>query len=136
MKGKIKIEISKDRPGSLRPLCPKGSKQVGNLMLSSDPETGDIAFAVLEPGKTKTATEMAQEVENEVKRLRREAWTVIVEEPGIGVIDLRKAVTGRNSLIEEATDWLVDGGYVERKKVGRAVEHWPINPDNVTPEDF
>ena len=93
MTGTVKVTVSKDRPGSIRPIAVKG-KELGVITLCSSPETGDVEISFeASSGQLDLAAE-ARMQEAVAHQLRRDAWAVIEANPGIGSTELREKMDG------------------------------------------
>jgi hypothetical protein len=128
MTGRVKVMLSKDRCGSVRPLTTAGGKNLGTVTLSSDPETGNVTstFSATVSGEN-VKTLVAQLAETE-QRLRRETWAVIDEEPGIGSTELRRRVTGQTDAKNDTRLWLIEHKYIETRQNGKATGHYILKP--------
>jgi hypothetical protein len=129
MVGKVKVTLSKDRVGSVRPLgSGPGGKNLGTITFSSDPETGMVATSFSETSGGESVTALAARLAETETRLRRETWQVIDEDPGIGSTLLLGRVTGQKDAVNETRQWLIEQGYVRTEKVGKTTGHFTIQP--------
>lgn len=125
--GKVKVTVSKDRPGSVRPVA-KDGKELGVITLCSDKDTGEVEVS-FGTAKAETMEDLAKNYEQSTLDVRREMWSIIDEEPGINTSDVRKRVSGDNNKSGLVLVWLVENGYVRREDGPKNSKlHYTVNP--------
>ena len=126
MTGKVRVTISKDRPGSVRPSAV--GKALGVMSFDSDPGTGAVSVSFASPSEDKGAslTDLARQVAETMNRLRADTWAVIDEDPGITSTRIRKLTTGDTETKGTALAELVGEGYVRVEKVGTSRHHFTV----------
>lgn len=127
MTGKVRVLLSKDRAGSVRPLTGKDDKVLGTITFVSDADTGAVT-TTFETPRTVGVAEAARTDSDILRRIIVETAQVIESTPGIGSTDLRDALDGDNGKKTEAVEWLVEHGHLDQHKVGRKMTHTLLNP--------
>jgi hypothetical protein len=122
MTGRVKIKVSKDRPGSVRPVASSKGKVLGTLALESDPVDGSIEVSFAS-GSALNLYELAKAEEAKRHDMICDAWDIIEERDGIGSTELRAALDGDNAKKGPAISFPVDNGYASVEKVGKAHRH-------------
>lgn len=127
MTGSVKVSISKDRPGALRPMASKG-KVLGTMTFASDPETGAVTIDFASGNIIDMAAEAAK-YEDEDNQMRRDMWEAIDKDPDITSGKLRESVPGNNDRKGSNRTWLIDNGFVGvRKGAKNAQLHHILKP--------
>lgn len=114
--GRVKLTVQKDRPGHVRGFAEDG-KAAARVELAS---LADGAVSVtLEPPDGKGATFRPTVLMARVSQ-------AVTETPGLSTRALREAVTGNNDAKALALELLVAEGYVDARREGQAVKHYPV----------
>jgi hypothetical protein len=116
--GKIKLRVSKDRPGFVRSHTVKGA--IGTLTLASSPDDGRVTAQFDAPSGAGEVRDAAA-TQVGVKAAMLEA---VRDNPGLTSTELRPLVSGDTTAKSHALKALVDEGAVRVEKVGRKHLHY------------
>lgn len=123
MTGRAKLVLHKDRPGALRPRAI--GRQLGALILASNPANGAITFAIEPPhgeGDPQSAEVRPTHYMEKVSRAL-EGLTV-----GKTKADLKREIPGKQEYLIRAMDALVAGGWVASEPSAKTHVLSSVNP--------
>ena len=116
--GRVKITVTKDRPGHVRAFADEGRVAEARLC-SHDDGTVTVTLEAPEGAAAFRPTTLMERVSRAVE-----------DEPGVGTNAIRRAVKGRANFVQEALSRLIEEKYVDRRQDGdgKAVRHYSIRP--------
>jgi hypothetical protein len=118
--GRSKLSVVKDRPGYLRERAVR--EVLGDLRVTPVGE-GNVAVALDPPSQPGPMAASSREAV-----LMERVSRAVEERPGLGMKDLRRAVTGNHAGKDEAVRRLVEQGYVRMEDDGQAKRHFSERP--------
>jgi AAA domain len=116
--GKVKITVTKDRPGHVRAFADEGRAAEARLQ-SHDDGTVTVTLKSPEGAGVFRPTTLMERVSRAVE-----------DEPGVGTNAIRRTIKGKARFVQEALARLIEEGHVDcrRDGDGKAVRHYSIRP--------
>jgi hypothetical protein len=116
--GRVKITVTKDRPGHVRAFADEGRVAEARLQ-SHDDGTVTVTLEAPEGAGAFRPTTLMERVSRAVE-----------DEPGVGTNAIRRTVKGRAKFVQEALARLIEEGHVDRRQDGdgKAVRHYSVKP--------
>lgn len=129
MSGKLRLTVSKDRPGHVRAIS-IGAKFVGTAIIESDGETGLVTMYVEAPRQSAAESgEQPRPAFRPTGLMERVSRFLEPLETGASTRTIREGVHGKPTYVADALDVLVAEGYVSRRSGTRgSVLHTSTRP--------
>jgi hypothetical protein len=116
----VEIFVSKDRLGVISARCNGVGfpRLLGTLALSGDTELVEIRIT-----SVREASLNGKRLESIHARIMDAIWNFVLANPNCTKTDIERSVKGKNDLIREVLENLVEQGYVNRQVVGKTNLH-------------
>lgn len=115
--GLVKITVTKDRPGHVRQHA-ADRERIAMMRLTST--GGGSVTVTLEPPEGASVAFRPTVLMERISR-------AVYEAPGLSIRGLREAVKGNNEAKSLALELLVNEGFVDARRDGQAVKHYPLH---------